>query len=955
MSTASNMENKAKKILEQYLAETNNTYLDDRSEASTRAYNGNNQSIFEYLSSSEAVYNIMKEIDWSFSDSNTAYLSHDIHPYPAKFIPQIPETVINRLSVRGELIWDPFGGCGTTALEAVLNNRRCISTDINPIAEIIGKAKTTTMTVSQENEMVRFVEKLDTMKSEVDNLQTFIEKNQEAISKQIPDIPNINKWFEPNAIIELALLKHLINTQLTTDETRTIAKASLSKIITKVSNQESETRYCAVEKEVKIGQAMNAFVSDLRMNFGKIKGLGKILNYRTSQFYTADVMSDIVGEKKLINENSVDLIVTSPPYPNAFDYHLYHRFRIFWLDGDPRTVGKKEIGSHLRHQKEKTGFESFVNEMRLAVTNCYAALKPGRYAVLVLGDAIFKGELFNTAQEIGKMSKQVGFEVVGIINRPLHETKRSMQNGARRAKDEQILILKKPVEKVRVYLNTAPYKLWGYEQVIKKLELTSLGLDFDEISDSEIEISPYDLNKLKRLTFYHGYKVNNLNLESTWQSIIENGDVNESTVTRKDPKYVTHGIHPYKGKFYPQLVKPLLNISRTEPGSVVFDPFCGSGTVALEGLLNGYKAYGCDINPIAVEIAKAKTEILSVDPNTLEKTLEDFLGRLKNAPISEKYVEAFREDAIDEINSWFAWGVVLKMGWLLSEIEEVPDVRVQRLLNVVLSSIIRDISQQDPTDLRIRRRKIPLDDAPVYEMFSSALNEQKKRILNFAKIKHHSPFEFIEPTIWLGNSTDKSLFSGHIQENSVDTVITSPPYATALPYIDTNRLSLLVLQGKTAEKRKTIESELTGTREITKKIRLEHEQRIDEDDFAHIQSNEAIKLIKKVLRENRNGDVGFRRKNMASLLYMYYNDMAKVFKNIDTAVKKGGHVFIVIGDNKTTTGKEDVIINTGDVLREYGNSLGWRLSDEILINVTTEDYKHIGNAIKENAILHFVK
>lgn len=955
MSTALNIENKAKKIFEQYLAENKNTYLDDGSYANNKTNIENNQSIFEYLSSSEAVLNVMKKIDWSFTENNTGYLSHDIHPYPAKFIPQIPETVINKLSVRGELIWDPFGGCGTTALEAVLNNRRCISTDINPIGEIIGKAKTTTMTVSQENEMVRFVEKIDTMKSEADNLQTFIEKNQEDISKQIPDIPNLNKWFSPNAVIELALIKHLINTQLTTDETRTIAKASLSKIITKVSNQESETRYCAVEKEVKIGQTINVYTTDLKMNFGKIKSLGKLLSYRTSKFYTADVMSDIVEENKLIKENSVDLIVTSPPYPNAFDYHLYHRFRIFWLDGDPIAMGKKEIGSHLRHQKEKTGFESFANEMKLAVTNFYAALKPGRYAVLVLGDAIFKGKLYNTAQEIGEMSKGVGFEVVGIIDRPLHETKRSMQNGARRAKDEQILIIKKPVKKVRVYLNTAPYKLWDYEEVIKRLELRSLGLYFDEISDSEIEISPYDLNKLKRLTFYHGYKVNNSNVESTWQSIIENGDVNESTVSRKDPKYITHGIHPYKGKFYPQLVKPLLNISKTELGSAVFDPFCGSGTVALEGLLNGYKVYGCDINPIAVEIAKAKTEILSVDPSILEKTLEDFHSRLKNAPVSERYIDAFREDAIEEISSWFPSSVVRKMGWLLTEIEEVPDVRIQRSLNVILSSIIREISQQDPADLRIRRRKEPIEDAPVYELFSSNLIEQKKRILDFAKIKHYAPFEFIEPTIWKGNSTDKSLFTDHIKENSIDTVITSPPYATALPYIDTNRLSLLVLQGKTAKKRKTIEAELTGTREITKKLRLEYESKIDKDDFEDILSDEAFKLIRKVLKENRNSDVGFRRKNMGALLYMYYNDMGKVFKNLDRAVKKGGHILIVIGDNKTTTAQEEVIINTGDILREYGNNLEWKLSEDILINVTTEDYKHIGNAIKENAILHFTK
>jgi len=954
MSTAMKIQNQAKRIFEQYLAENKKPYeINNKDSNTTNKFDA--KMFFEYLSSSESVLKIMKDIDWSFQDVVTGYLSHDIHPYPAKFIPQIPETIINMLSAPGELIWDPFGGCGTTALEAILNNRRCISTDINPLGEIIGKAKTTTLTIEQENDMIDFLNKIETLNSNVDNLQLYIEKYQLELENEIPDIPNLDKWFAANAIIELSLIKHLINSQLAFDETNTIAKASLSKIINKVSNQESETRYCAIEKEVEIGQTLSAFILDLKTNFGKIKSLGNLLSYRTSDFYTIDVMTDIVGEDKPIKENSVDLIVTSPPYPNAFDYHLYHRFRIFWIGGDPREMGKREIGSHLRHQKEKTGFDNFIKEMRLAVKNFYSALKPGRYAVLVLGDAIFKGELFHTAKEVGEMSKEIGFEVVGIIDRPLHDTKRSIQNGARRAREEQLLMLKKPGDKIDVTLNTAPYKLWTYEENIKKIELNSLLLNYTEKDDRTIELSPYELYKLKRLTFYHGFSINSSTTESTWQSIIENGDAKESAISRKDPKYVTHGIHPYKGKFYPQLVKPLLNISKEEPGRIVFDPFCGSGTVVLEGLLNGYQAYGCDINPIAIEIAKAKTEVLFVDPYMLERMLENFHRKIESAPVSEHFANIFDESVIDEINSWFPKPVVEKMGWLLSEISEVPDIRIQRFLNVILSSIIREISQQDPTDLRIRRRKNTIDDAPVYEMFDSVLLDQKKRILSFAKIKQFASFEFIKPIIWKGNSTNDSLFSENLKAGNVDIVITSPPYATALPYIDTNRLSLLVLQGQTSSKRKTIESELTGTREITKRIRLEYERKIDAGDFSDIISDKAINLIERVLNENRSGGVGFRRQNMGALLYMYYNDMARVFKNINKAVKNNGHIFIVIGDNKTKTAKGEVLINTGDILREYGYNLGWKLCDDIPINVTTEDYKHIGNAITQNAILCFTK
>src|SRR5215831_13224011 len=98
----------------------------------------------ESLENQSSVMRGLRDVDWAFTHEKTSYLSHDIHPYPAKFIPQIPRHVITRLSLRGEMIWDPFGGSGTTALEAILLGRRAISTDVNPLGEVIGTAKTLT-------------------------------------------------------------------------------------------------------------------------------------------------------------------------------------------------------------------------------------------------------------------------------------------------------------------------------------------------------------------------------------------------------------------------------------------------------------------------------------------------------------------------------------------------------------------------------------------------------------------------------------------------------------------------------------------------------------------------------------------------------------------------------------------------------------------------------------------
>src|SRR5438094_213467 len=92
-----------------------------------------------YLDDITEVRRVLSSIDWAFTHDRTQFLTHDIHPYPAKFIPQIPGHLISLLSARGERVLDPFGGSGTTALEAIRLGRTAISIDANPIATLIGK------------------------------------------------------------------------------------------------------------------------------------------------------------------------------------------------------------------------------------------------------------------------------------------------------------------------------------------------------------------------------------------------------------------------------------------------------------------------------------------------------------------------------------------------------------------------------------------------------------------------------------------------------------------------------------------------------------------------------------------------------------------------------------------------------------------------------------------------
>ena len=92
---------------------------------------------------------------------------------------------------------------------------------------------------------------------------------------------------------------------------------------------------------------------------------------------------------------------------------------------------------------------------------------------------------------------------------------------------------------------------------------------------------------------------------------------------------------------------------------------------------------------------------------------------------------------------------------------------------------------------------------------------------------------------------------------------------------------------------------------------------------------------------------------MASLIYMYFSDITKVLQSLNEVVKQRGYICIVIGDTKTMTGSEKVIIRTTEVLRETGQKLGWTLVKDIPISVTKENYIHMNNSITENNILIF--
>lgn len=888
----------------------------------------------------------LEAIDWSFIDDETEFLTHDIHPYPAKFIPQIPGTLISLLSARGEVVLDPFGGSGTTALEAVRLGRRAISVDANPLSALIGRAKT----ASIDREAARELHALHAaLAAELQSLPADPSRLLKAHRAHAPTIPNRDKWFADSAFGELCLIKGRIMS-IEAPAARDVALVALSRIAIRASFQDSETRYKSVPRLVPVGETLKRYLKEFRAVMNSVAENEAVTRYGISRFVCGDIRSLPTHH---LPEGSVDLVVTSPPYGNATDYHLYHRFRLLWLDFDPVGLGHIEIGSHLKHQREKSGFESYFKDLTAAVETMSRALRPGRYAALVLGDSVYKGETHDPALELEKIASDLGFDACSVIERPIHATKRSFAHVGRRATSERIVVMRRHLGRIHVVLQPPPYKPWPYERALRLRE-AGLPAKTGKLANAEaplhVEATVADLVRFRSLAFSHSVNGVGFEAEPTWQAALENGAA-ANPAARKDPKYATHGLHPYKGKFYPQLAKGLLNLTGVSDGATLLDPFCGSGTTLLEGYLNGYSAFGCDMHPLAAKIARAKTEILDTDPDVLIEAVTTLQETIASPPKRlPSGMSGFPDACAEEIGRWFPKPVIAKMDWLLKAIRKTSAGPVRDFLEVVLSSIIRDVSQQDPSDLRVRYRKELLEDADLLGLFSEQLTIQFSRVEKFWRVRGRAPHAFRRTSVVSGDNREPATYEAlGLVPGSVDLVLTSPPYATALPYIDTDRLSLLTLFGLSSSDRRPLESYLTGSREISNGDR----RRLDAltAEAVGLPKSSSAFLAKLRLCLAKDEEAGFRKQNMPALMTRYLVDMAGALRNVHPLCKPGAQMMIVIGDNRIEVSGTQIRIPTTDLVEDIAVAAGFEAMERIDISVTTENMRHLKNAITQNVVL----
>lgn len=542
------------------------------------------------------------------------------------------------------------------------------------------------------------------------------------------------------------------------------------------------------------------------------------------------------------------------------------------------------------------------------------------------------------------------------------------------------------------------YKLWQYEFELAKREIRAIvSLDAKLVLTQQgfqvEQALPIDTNHLKKLSFCHRVTVTHadqskiINTQQARSELSAKIADSERSFTelhrkietltllpnrRKVSTYGVHGLHKYKGKFYPQLIKGLINSSGVKPGAVFLDPFMGCGTAVIEVFLNGIVGLGIDMNPLAYFISKTRLSCLELSPETVEEGFNALIANLeKHLPhrdtVSDWNVTTvtdlgmrlslkYEMDDIEYLISWFPLPVLYKLFCIIQAIESISIPAMRDFFFVTLSDIVNDVSQQEPTQLRIRRRAESIADAPVYKKFFELARRNTFRLYAFlnALTREQMTRYF---SCFLGDIRHaEEIQTPYLkQDNQVDLIITSPPYATALPYIDTNRLSLAFLNLLNKREKPVVERTLIGSREIQTSVKNQLEQELFGNYNCNPLPQEIKETIKCIYDLNHNAQVGFRRKNTPSLLYRYFFDMRMAMLQMHRLLKKDGTCMIIIGDSATTAGnaKRQIPIPSARFLRLIAESIGFQTQEEIPITVSRENVAHFRHSITKNKVLTF--
>jgi DNA modification methylase len=390
--------------------------------------------------------NVLENEDWSFKGVDTKYLTHGLHPYPARMIPQVARRLLLRFGEKGSYVLDPFCGSGTVLVEARLCRMNAVGIDINPLACLLARVKSTPI---DPDKVLTFWRKLKEKIREEISLLRFGQ-----IDIEPPKFPgiNLNYWYKPITQKELTIIRRYLE-NIDDEESRWVFEIAFSRTAREASTiKKGEFKLVRMPKgelDKFYPNVLDIFINCVEETIEKIREFYKISDKSLStKVFLADTKkmftSDFPQEaNQILLDNPPKIIVTSPPYGDSrttVAYGQFSRLPSIWLnfEGDFKinlilSVDKLSLGgnnnilnklnSPTLHQilamierndssrkPRRREVLSYFSDLYICLEKMYDALCKGGHACIVIANRTVKRVQIPTHIIISEMAVEIGFE-----------------------------------------------------------------------------------------------------------------------------------------------------------------------------------------------------------------------------------------------------------------------------------------------------------------------------------------------------------------------------------------------------------------------------------------------------------------------------------------------------------------------------------------------------------------
>jgi len=421
-----------------------------KSKPTKRVLNGKRHS--NTVNEPEIVYRNFKQrknktVDesWDFRKANTKEFTHCFHPYPAMMIPQVARRIIHTYGSKAKNLFDPYCGTGTSLVEANLEGKNAIGTDINPLARLIATAKTTQADIQVLDLFLHdFMNYFFSINFQVEKVKSVI----------IPEIKNIDFWFSKAVQKKLGILRGYIE-NINDISIRNFFKVAFSETVREVSHQKQREFKLVRRKDFEERTDIDVFgvmITKLSRNKqGLIEFEKSCKNGSLTSIHSFNTVETIPPE--ILKENSVDIVVTSPPYGDSrttVAYGQYSRLANEWLGySNANQIDNKLMGGekrkHIhefksevlndviytikREDKERVrDVISFYEDYERSINHVSTTLKRGGYACYVVGNRTVKGVNIPTDEITAQLFEENNFTHIETIVRNIPNKRMPSKN-----------------------------------------------------------------------------------------------------------------------------------------------------------------------------------------------------------------------------------------------------------------------------------------------------------------------------------------------------------------------------------------------------------------------------------------------------------------------------------------------------------------------------------------------